>query len=83
MSVDLVVVAAKLHDLVRIRAGPYVRSYISTPQPHAEIINYWCFPEVAAISDPIAMTILQDILPSLVYYADKREHANIVHYTSV
>lgn len=82
VSPDLVVAAAKLHDLVRIpEQWPYVPKHIPTPQPHAEI-NYQLlvavFPEVAVIIRPHSlMTILNErSLPSLeaklIYYADKR-----------
>ncbi len=89
VNVELVVAAALLHDLVRIKEQwQYLPANIATPLPHAEI-NYlvlcdrWL--EVATTIRPHSlMTILQDdpfanIEQKIVYYADKRvNHSTVV-----
>lgn len=88
-NVQLVEVAALLHDVVRLpEQWVYLPPTIVTPLPHAEV-NYLllceAWPEVAAIiRSHSLMTILEpNGLPTveakLVYYADKRvNHDGIV-----
>lgn len=89
VDLQLVEVAAKLHDLVRLpEQWPYLPNTIPTPQPHAEI-NYLIlqasWPEVALAIRPHSLMTISQLNPfasleaKLVYYADKRvNHANIV-----